>query len=228
TGLDPVNFKGIRERIADALRQAIIDGSLRPGESLKDTVLATRFNVSRSPVREALLVLEKESLVKNYHNQGWFVIDLSESEIAEITSFRAVLEVLVLQAAAAKVQPSQLRELEDIERKFRAALEGSDMPNVSRQDADFHRLLWRIAGIRLLEETLVQLTSPYFAYMQAALRTSGVSIEDLLATARNHESFIDYLRGVQDRSAKDLIREHFAAMKLPHWDGMLNLLSSGG
>src|SRR5919199_1566442 len=74
-----------RERVADALRAALIAGELRPGEVYSAPGLAARFGVSATPVREAMLDLVREGLVDTVPNKGFRVRDLSDRELDEIT-----------------------------------------------------------------------------------------------------------------------------------------------
>lgn len=218
-------FQGLRENVAQLLRNAICDGSFRPGDSLKDTALAARFQVSRSPIREALLQLEKEGLVKNYHNQGWFVIDLTPEEIVEITSLRAVMEVLALQLAAENISKRELAKIREIEEGFRTSFDAADFPAVCRCDFAFHQAIWSASGHRVLNETLLQVARPYFAYFQAVICAQGMPVEECVSTVRNHGALVDYLAGARDRTAEELIREHLGAMSLKNWDVLLKRLS---
>ena len=217
-------FQGLRENVAQLLRNAICEGSFRPGDSLKDTALAARFQVSRSPIREALLQLEKEGLVKNYHNQGWFVINLTPEEIVEITSLRAVLEVLALELAAENAGKADLDKIREIEAGFCRSFEAADFPAVCLSDFAFHQAIWNAAGHRVLNETLLQVARPYFAYFQAVICSQGMPVEECVSTVRNHEALVDYLAGARDRTAEELITEHLGAMALKNWDVLLRRL----
>src|SRR5918997_6394280 len=82
-----------RERVADALRAALIAGELRPGEVYSAPGLATRFGVSATPVREAMLDLAKEGLVDTVPNKGFRVTAVSEKQLDEYTHIRALIEI---------------------------------------------------------------------------------------------------------------------------------------
>jgi DNA-binding GntR family transcriptional regulator len=83
---------GSTEMIADALRGAICSGAIAPGAPLKQDQIAAEFNVSHTPVREALKALVSEGLAVLHHNRGCFVSDLSSAVARELMEFRAVLE----------------------------------------------------------------------------------------------------------------------------------------
>src|ERR1700759_2765266 len=83
---------GSTDMIAGALRDAICNGEIPPGAALKQDEIAADFDVSHTPVREALKVLVSEGLATLHHNRGCFVTDLSSTVARELMEFRAVLE----------------------------------------------------------------------------------------------------------------------------------------
>jgi len=81
-----------RSRIIHALRAALVAGQMQPGEVYSAPALAARFGVSATPVREAMLELVKEGLVRTVPNKGFRVSELSDRELDEITEIRLLLE----------------------------------------------------------------------------------------------------------------------------------------
>jgi DNA-binding GntR family transcriptional regulator len=230
-----INSKGLREQVADILRTAIFEGKFKPGELLKDSALATQFKVSRSPVREALLQLEKESLVRNFHNRGWYVIELTLAEISEIVGLRVVLEVLALKLAARNVKKKELERLAIIQEKLMQTFWREDWKNamcdVVKMDFEFHHCIWRISNHHLLEETLVRTTRPYFAYMQAIIRSMVSSPEQYReqheGAYRSHESLINYLAKSGELSPELCVCQHLLAPSMIEgWDHLVRNLPS--
>jgi DNA-binding GntR family transcriptional regulator len=228
-----ITSKGLREQVADTLRTAIFEGRFKPGELLKDSALAMQFNISRSPVREALLQLEKESLVRNFHNRGWYVIELTLAEISEIVSLRVVLEVLALKLAAHNVKKQELEKLATVQEKLMQAFWAEDWKNamceVVKKDFEFHHDIWMISNHHLLEETLVRTTRPYFAYMQATIRSMVSSPEQYReqyeGAYRTHQSLIDYLAKPGELSAELCVCQHLLAPSMMEgWDHLVRHL----
>lgn len=228
-----INNKGLREQVADILRTAIFEGRFKPGELLKDSALATQFNISRSPVREALLQLEKESLVRNFHNRGWYVIELTLTEISEIMSLRVALEVLALKLAAHNVKENELEKLADIQAKLMQAFWAEDWKSttyeVVKMDFEFHHHIWKLSNHKLLEQTLVRTTRPYFAYMQAIIRSMVLSHQQFRdqyeEPYRNHQSLIDYLAKPGELSAELCVCQHLLVpAPIEGWDRLLREL----
>src|SRR5581483_6569095 len=89
-----------RERVAEALRAALIAGELRPGEVYSAPSLAARFGVSATPVREAMLDLAKEGLVDTVPNKGFRVTVVSDKQLDEYTHVRSLIEIPTVTALA--------------------------------------------------------------------------------------------------------------------------------
>jgi DNA-binding GntR family transcriptional regulator len=107
-----------RERVADALRAALITGELRPGEVYSAPGLATRFGVSATPVREAMLDLAKEGLVDTVPNKGFRVTAVSEQQLDEYTHIRALIEIPTTAKLARTADPVALEALRPVAREI--------------------------------------------------------------------------------------------------------------
>jgi DNA-binding GntR family transcriptional regulator len=95
--LVPVNldsYKPLRELVLDAIREAIINGNLKPRERLMEIQLAEELGVSRTPIREALRKLELEGFIVMIPRKGAYVADISFKDIADVFEIRAALEGL--------------------------------------------------------------------------------------------------------------------------------------
>jgi DNA-binding GntR family transcriptional regulator len=124
------------QRIADALRAAILDGSYAPGERIRQEDLAARSGASRIPVREALRMLHSEGLVTLVANSGAWVTRRSLAECAELYQIRERLEPLLLRAAMPHLDAAAIETLTGLA----AAMEGAgrDVDAFLRADREFH------------------------------------------------------------------------------------------
>src|SRR5215468_1688413 len=101
----------------DVVRQAIAEGRLEPGQRLKEEELARVFGISRTPIREALLVLQAEGLVVTAANRGASVRSYEADDLDEMYRLRALLEGHAAHRAAASITPKQIEVLtESVER----------------------------------------------------------------------------------------------------------------
>jgi len=109
--LKPPALMALGDSVANILRNAILDGSLRPGDPLHENVLTQQLSVSRSPIREALLQLEQERLVDSRPNRSAVVRKPSPEEIRQVYTIRSALEGIAARWAAEKATPALVAEL---------------------------------------------------------------------------------------------------------------------
>jgi DNA-binding GntR family transcriptional regulator len=179
----------VAERIANSLREAIADGSLKAGVALRQDELAARFGFSRMPIRDALRQLESEGVVSIHPTRGAFVAKIDATEIAEIYAVRALLESEALRLALPQTTDESLR-------KAAALLDRIDAePNVGLWGAlnrAFHLALYEACGnARLL--ALVD------AQHNAADRYVRVLLSNLNYRARSQAEHREILSACEDR-----------------------------
>ena len=133
----------LRTEVLDMIRDAIMTGKLKPGEHLKEAVLAEQMSVSRSPVREALRQLEQEGLIVSIPNQGSFVKVFDEKDVEEIFTLRAALEDLACEIVLkdGRLQLADFQRLEAYIEQQREAIEARDFDRLTKLDMDFHEFI---------------------------------------------------------------------------------------
>jgi DNA-binding GntR family transcriptional regulator len=124
------------QRIADSLRAAILDGSYRPGERIRQEDVAARSGASRIPVREALRMLAAEGLVTLVANSGAWVTSLTMAECAELYLIRERLEPLLLRTSMPRLAEAALGRLAELTATMEAA--DADVDAFLRADREFH------------------------------------------------------------------------------------------
>jgi DNA-binding GntR family transcriptional regulator len=123
-------------RIAESLRTAILDGSYRPGERIRQEDVAARSGASRIPVREALRMLAAEGLVTLVANSGAWVTRLTMAECAELYLIRERLEPLLLRGSMPRLGDAEIGRLAGLTEAMEAA--GTDVDAFLRADREFH------------------------------------------------------------------------------------------
>jgi DNA-binding GntR family transcriptional regulator len=129
----------LREQIVDQVRAAIIEGRMKPADHVTEITLTKYLGVSRTPVREALILLEREGLLDFVPNRGYFVRVFTERDIREIFSLRTALENLAAELCITHLQPEHYAHLEQLIRDQTDAIEQGVMKDVRRIDVAFHR-----------------------------------------------------------------------------------------
>lgn len=143
----------LSDHIAVQLREAIINDQLKPGQRIVEMEIAEAMETSRGPVRDALLLLEREGLVIRYPHRGTFVTELSLEDAEEIYTLRQAIESLALEYVIRRATPEDLDKLEEQVREMAAEVQaGYELGKATELDLEFHRTLCHISGHqRLLE-----------------------------------------------------------------------------
>jgi DNA-binding GntR family transcriptional regulator len=141
-----LRHRTVSAAVADDLRRRIVDGEFASGFQLRQDALAAEFGVSRIPVREALMQLEAEGLVKIHPHRGAIVSELSMEEIADLFELRAILEPRLLRASAPRLTEEDYRRLKAILKEFSAALKARHVSRWGELNTELHMVLYRHAG----------------------------------------------------------------------------------
>ncbi|WP_328320579.1 GntR family transcriptional regulator [Streptomyces sp. NBC_00388] len=202
----PVRRHSVRGQILDALRTALVDGELVPGEVYSGPVLGERFGVSATPVREAMQQLAVEGAVEVVPNRGFRVAERSPRELAELAEVRALIEVPVMLRLARAVPPGRWAELRPLAEATVSAAAVGDRARYAECDRAFHGAVLGLSG----NEQLVAVADDLHRKAQWPLVSAPVTRRaDLLADASEHTALLDALIARDLVVVQSLVREHF-------------------
>ncbi|MFF6812364.1 GntR family transcriptional regulator [Streptomyces sp. NPDC012403] len=203
-----VQRSSVRGQVLDALRTALVTGDLRPGEVYSAPVLAERFGVSATPVREAMQQLTLEGAVEVVPNRGFRVVERGARELAELAEIRALIEVPVMMRLARTVPAERWAELRPLaEATVRAASSGC-RATYAEADRVFHRAVLALAG----NEQLVRIAEDLHRRAQWPLvggAPGGRGRAELVADAHEHTALLDALIAGDFDVVRSLVGEHF-------------------
>jgi phosphonate utilization transcriptional regulator len=187
------------------LERRILAGDLAPGDKLNEEALASQFNVSRGPVREAFRALESSGLLRTEKNRGVFVRQVSIDEADEIYEVRAGLDELIGRLLASRIQPGQLTQLRELLRKMQQAARGRSVENYYPLNVQFHDMLAEFTGNGTLLNHYRRLVNELHLYRRETLARGADSFP---ISTREHAAIVDALaRRDGDRAGK-LMYEH--------------------
>ncbi|MQA87466.1 MAG: FCD domain-containing protein [Streptosporangiales bacterium] len=190
------------EQIAAQLRHEIIAGDLRPGDLMRLAPLAERFDVSITPVREALAVLERQGLVVGRPHRGFYVADLSPEDIEDVYALHAFMAGRLTEHAVGQLSDHELDELEKIDEEIRQATLAGDKDGAGDLNHELHRRIMQASGSMLLLRFLRE-TTPFVG------RKTGSDVPGWAEVRiEGHRAIIDALRGGDGRLARALMEEH--------------------
>ena len=197
----------IREQTLDALREAILNGELKPGQTLIEMDLARQLGVSRAPIREALRILNSEALVETVPYHGTTVRRLSRADIEEIYSMRVLLETFAIERIVQAGKTDELGGLREIVAQMVIGGRDKDIRRLNWLDRDFHDALIAMSGHRLLAAMWQNVSMKVRQVMALVNRRNS----DLQQIAQSHLPLIAALERGDLGQATLLLRRHIAS-----------------
>ncbi|MGI6551930.1 MAG: GntR family transcriptional regulator [Bacillota bacterium] len=199
-----VNYKPLREIVFEALREAIIHGTLPPGERLMEVQLAEELGVSRTPVREAIRKLELEGFVVMVPRKGAYVADISIKDITEVFEIRAALESLAAGLACERITDEELEELQKLVVRVFKTAKDNDIKTLIEVDAEFHDKIYRASRNSRLIQIVSNLLEQIQRFRTATLASPG-RIKD---TLQEHKQIVDAIAERNVALAQQRAQEH--------------------
>jgi DNA-binding GntR family transcriptional regulator len=204
--LTPAVKRSLADDVTDRLRDAILQGGFKPGEPLREEQLAASLDVSRGPVREALVQLEREGLVIVRRHRGATVARLSRADADEVYSLRLALERLAVQRAVQTATDSDFAALEAVLVAFRAAFEREPSEHeIAGLDVRFHDLIYRAARHQRLYDSWANLRSQIFLFL---LSRNIANPDFRVVTVKSHQDLFDILCSRDQARAEQEIESH--------------------
>lgn len=189
--------------VADRIREDVAAGTIRPGELIKQTVLAKRYGVSPTPVREALRILEADGMVVYSTHKGATVREMTPETAADLYRLRAAVESVAAEMAVERMTPEKLQEIEARHAEIERALHEEASPaDLSRLNKQFHFTIYEQASPLVLQyvETLwVRFTPP---------ATVWGSEEAAKALQHDHDAILKAVQAGNAAEAARLAAEH--------------------
>ena len=133
----------LREVVFNTLRKAIIEGEFQPGERLMEVTIANKLGVSRTPVREAIRMLELEGLVKMVPRKGAEVADITVKDLKDALEVRMAIESLSVKLACERIDEEGKEDLKKKCISFREAINSKLVPAIVQGDEEFHNAIYR-------------------------------------------------------------------------------------
>ncbi|MFF2927509.1 GntR family transcriptional regulator [Streptomyces celluloflavus] len=199
----------LRDRVANALRAALISGDLQPGVIYSAPTLAAEYGVSATPVREAMLDLAREGLVEAVRNKGFRVTELSDRDLDEYTEIRSLIEIPTIGRVTRSASREQLEALRPMAEEIVAAADRGDLIAYLESDHSFHLGLLALAGNARLLETVADLRKRSRLYGLADLSQEGA----LAGSAREHTALLDIMIAGDAEGAEEHMRHHLAHVR---------------
>jgi DNA-binding GntR family transcriptional regulator len=200
-GTKKVNYA---EMIVVRLREDIVSGRLRPNERLVESDLAQKMKISRTPIREALKLLEARGYVSRLPSGRLIVTDHSPSQIRNLYEVREALEAMALKLACQRATEEEIEQARELHERMLGVVQERNVNQFIELNSAFHNHLFSICGNEQLCSLLQTYRDQYFD--RRLVRVFNAS--DWRAMPKQHQKLLDAVRQRDPRLAEKAVHEH--------------------
>lgn len=210
------NTSSLSSRVFEELEESILSGRIKPGENLIEMKLSSELGVSRTPVREAIRMLEQKGLVQIIPNKGAVVLGISEKDLADIYTIRMYIEGLASRLAAGNITDNQIRELSEIVDLQEYYSSKHSTSQIKDLDSRFHEKIYEYSDNRTLQHTLSDLHHMVQRYRQLSFAAEGRAEKAI----EEHRQILQALACHDQDAAEKLTIQHISNAK----DNLLQII----
>ena len=168
------DYLPLRDVVYNTLREAILKGELKPGERLMEMHLANKLGVSRTPIREAIRMLELEGLAVTIPRKGAQVAKMTEKDLQDVLEVRDALEGLAVVCACERMSNEQFEDLKAAMKEFVAAIKSNDVRKIAETDEAFHDVIYNAAANPKLQNIINSAREQMYRYRYEYIKDSSV------------------------------------------------------
>lgn len=204
--MEDYQYLPLRDVVFRTLRQAILRGELKPGERLMEIRLANQLGVSRTPIREAIRMLELDGLVIMVPRKGAQVAQITEKDLNDVLEVRLGLEELAVKLACERITEAELRSLYQASRSFEKLLETEtdDLQELAQADVAFHDVIYQATNNERLIQLLNNLREQMYRYRIEYLK----DVKSRRSLVEEHDALYERMKKRDLMGAQKMIREH--------------------
>jgi len=197
--------KPMRELVYEELKRLIIEGEIEPGARIVETDYAEKFQISRTPIREAIRMLELEGFVESQPKGGVIVKKISMEDIEEIYRIRIALEAIIIDEAIKKAEKKDIRKLTRLMEDTEELLEEyEDEKEVFELFAQFNNILYEIAKLKRVEDMITNIK----LYLSKFRRIAVENDERRRIAFEDHKAIVEAIKDRDSERALELNKLH--------------------
>lgn len=213
---EPINVPNRAQAAAQALRDAIMVGRLKPGDRIPEQHWASALGIGQPTIREALRELEYQGMVVKSPNKGTYVAQLGQDDYHHLIQVRMPLESLAIGLAARRITPVMIDDLQEHVNKMAKAAEARDLAAFHENDVAFHRKIWTLAENPYLLSCLEAVAFRLFVFSVLGDR-SNLRAENR-AAVEQHRRILEGLRAGDPEKAQQAFVESTRNYWGTHYD----------
>ena len=194
----------LRDVVFQTLRTAILKGDLKPGERLMELQLAAKLGVSRTPIREAIRMLEQEGLARTIPRKGAEVAGMTEKDMEDVLQIRCVLEELAARLSCQNITDEEMRELKIAMVAFEEKTREGNVVELAKADVTFHDIIYRAADNPKLLVLLNNLREQMYRYRTEYMKDDRIHP----VLIREHKEMVKALESRDQELVAREVRQH--------------------
>ncbi len=197
------------------LKREIISGKIKSGTPLVERNLARRFKLSRTPIRDAITMLERDGLIVNQRRHGYQVRIFPMVELLELSTIVAALEGIAAVIAVPRVNSKAIKKMKEINNRLKSRQVQQDSSSYLRISKEFHRVFVKESGNKALARIIDDVRGPLEKY-----RIFTFFVEDIQKTIREHNQILKAFEQKKSERVRALVEKHISSK----WELVINLL----
>ena len=198
------NNGSLRVKAYQTIKDKIIRLELKPGEKISENDMAEELNVSRTPVREALRMLEQEKIVVSNEGFGFAVRRFTLQDIEEYYALRIIIEDFAMTLAVKKITAEEIRLLKANIVECRRVIREGNIKEIIRCESEFHELLYRATKSEILLDTISGLIDKFHWFRSLALSVDGAAENAI----EHHEKMVEMIEKKDTEGLKASVKQH--------------------
>lgn len=194
----------LRDVVFNTLREAILKGELKPGERLMELQLAAKLGVSRTPIREAIRMLEQEGLAVTIPRKGAEVAKMTEKDMEDVLQIREALDELAAKIACEQITEEQLNDLVNAMHEFEATTQTGNLKRIAEMDVKFHDIIYQSTGNPKLVNMLNNLREQMYRYRVEYLKDE----KNYPTLLKEHKEIVEGMIAKNKEKVSEVMHQH--------------------
>ena len=194
----------LRDVVFNTLREAILKGDLKPGERLMEMHLATKLGVSRTPIREAIRMLEQEGLAVTLPRKGAQVAKMTEKDLQDVLEIRDALDELAVVSACSRMANSEFESLTAAMEVFEKAIKAGEVKDIVEADEAFHDVIYKMTKNPKLEAIVGNMREQMYRYRYEYIKDPKVYSQLI----KEHDAIIKGLKNRDVDGLREVMHTH--------------------
>jgi len=203
------DIRSLEDQAYEIIKEAIVSLQLKPGERLKESMLAKELGISTTPIKGALARLEQEGFVETTRFRGASVAEIDDRDMEEIFELRELLEGAAVKKAALNFSSEDLQKGKALLEAMRETYEAGDIKSYAESSREFHHLFIRVSG----NQRMMNIVKTFDDQLERIRRTDIATRQNIPLFIKDYEKILEALRKKEPGEAERATLAHIRRAK---------------